>query len=89
LARIHQRSRDFRASRDEVRLLLEKNLSDACPGLKFIGRGGVGIDNIDKVYAESKGVKVFQYARGRKSKRCRIGDVADVCLCSIHLQSGW
>lgn len=36
-----------------------KELLDACPGLKFIGRGGVGIDNIDKVYAESKGVKVF------------------------------
>jgi D-3-phosphoglycerate dehydrogenase len=36
-----------------------KELIDACPNLKFIGRGGVGIDNIDKVYAESKGVKVF------------------------------
>ncbi|MFM7106556.1 MAG: NAD(P)-dependent oxidoreductase, partial [Flavobacteriales bacterium] len=36
-----------------------KDLIDACPGLKFIGRGGVGIDNIDAEYARSKGVAVF------------------------------
>ncbi|MBL7943569.1 MAG: D-2-hydroxyacid dehydrogenase [Flavobacteriales bacterium] len=36
-----------------------KELIDACPGLKFIGRGGVGIDNIDAEYARSKGVQVF------------------------------
>ncbi len=34
-------------------------LIDACPGLKMIGRGGVGMDNIDVDYAQSKGVKVF------------------------------
>lgn len=34
-------------------------LIDACPNLKFIGRGGVGIDNIDAEYARSKGVVVF------------------------------
>ncbi|MEN9638142.1 MAG: hypothetical protein RLZZ262_10 [Bacteroidota bacterium] len=36
-----------------------KDLIDACPQLKFIGRGGVGIDNIDAEYARSKGVDVF------------------------------
>lgn len=36
-----------------------KDLIDACPGLKFIGRGGVGIDNIDAEYARSKGIDVF------------------------------
>lgn len=36
-----------------------KDLIDACPNLKFIGRGGVGIDNIDAEYARSKGVNVF------------------------------
>jgi D-3-phosphoglycerate dehydrogenase / 2-oxoglutarate reductase len=36
-----------------------QDLIDACPGLKFIGRGGVGIDNIDAEYARSKGVDVF------------------------------
>lgn len=34
-------------------------LIDACPNLKFIGRGGVGMDNIDVDYARSKGIHVF------------------------------
>lgn len=35
-----------------------KDLIDACPNLKFIGRGGVGMDNIDVDYARSKGITV-------------------------------
>lgn len=34
---------------------VRKDLIDACPGLKFIGRGGVGMDNIDVEYARSQG----------------------------------
>ena len=34
-------------------------LIDACPGLKMIGRGGVGMDNIDVDYARGKGLAVF------------------------------
>ena len=34
-------------------------LIDACPSLKFIGRGGVGMDNIDVEYARGKGLTVF------------------------------
>ena len=33
----------------------KKDLIDSCPGLKLIGRGGVGMDNIDVEYAKSKG----------------------------------
>ncbi|MFQ3341821.1 MAG: D-3-phosphoglycerate dehydrogenase [Flavobacteriaceae bacterium] len=36
-----------------------KELIDACPGLKLIGRGGVGMDNIDVEYAKSKGLDVI------------------------------
>lgn len=36
-----------------------KDLIDACPGLKMIGRGGVGMDNIDVEYGRSKGINVF------------------------------
>jgi D-3-phosphoglycerate dehydrogenase len=36
-----------------------KELIDACPGLKLIGRGGVGMDNIDVEYAKSKGLHVI------------------------------
>jgi len=34
-------------------------LIDACPGLQLIGRGGVGMDNIDVDYAKSKGLHVI------------------------------
>jgi len=36
-----------------------KELIDSCPGLKLIGRGGVGMDNIDVEYAKSKGINVI------------------------------
>jgi len=38
---------------------VRKDLIDACPSLKIIGRGGVGMDNIDVDYARSKGLKVI------------------------------
>lgn len=38
---------------------VRKELIDACPHLKLVGRGGVGLDNIDVSYAESKGVRVI------------------------------
>ena len=37
---------------------VRKDVIDACPNLKLIGRGGVGMDNIDVEYARSKGVVV-------------------------------
>ena len=36
-----------------------KDLIDACPNLKIIGRGGVGMDNIDVDYAREKGLYVI------------------------------
>jgi len=36
-----------------------KELVDSCPSLKIIGRGGVGMDNIDVDYAREKGLKVI------------------------------
>ena len=37
----------------------KRDLIDACPALKLIGRGGVGMDNIDVTYAQEKGIKVI------------------------------
>jgi D-3-phosphoglycerate dehydrogenase / 2-oxoglutarate reductase len=37
---------------------VRKELIDACPNIKLIGRGGVGMDNIDVDYARSKGLAV-------------------------------
>ncbi|MDG5491931.1 D-2-hydroxyacid dehydrogenase [Psychroserpens sp. SPM9] len=38
---------------------VRKNIIDNCPSLKIIGRGGVGMDNIDVDYARSKGLHVI------------------------------
>lgn len=38
---------------------VRKEHIDACPGLKLIGRGGVGMDNIDVQYARDKGLHVI------------------------------
>ena len=35
------------------------DIIDNCPSIKIIGRGGVGMDNIDVEYAKSKGVNVI------------------------------
>jgi len=38
---------------------VRKDLIDKCPDLKIIGRGGVGMDNIDVEYAKGKGIDVI------------------------------
>ena len=38
---------------------VRKDLIDNCPGIKIIGRGGVGMDNIDVEYARSKNIHVI------------------------------
>ena len=38
---------------------VRKEVIDVCPGLKVIGRGGVGMDNIDVEYAREKGINVI------------------------------
>lgn len=38
---------------------VRQDLIDACPNLKIIGRGGIGMDNIDVEYAKSKGINVI------------------------------
>jgi D-3-phosphoglycerate dehydrogenase len=35
------------------------DIIDGCPNLKLIGRGGVGLDNIDVSYANEKGIEVI------------------------------
>ena len=38
---------------------VRKDLIDQCPSIKIIGRGGVGMDNIDVEYARNKGINVI------------------------------
>ena len=53
-------------NRENIEVLLvrsattaRKELIDACPNLQLIGRGGVGMDNIDVAYARSIGRTVI------------------------------
>ncbi|WP_299527124.1 D-2-hydroxyacid dehydrogenase [uncultured Lutibacter sp.] len=53
-------------NKNEISVLLvrsatqvRKDIIDNCPSLKIIGRGGVGMDNIDVDYAREKGLKVI------------------------------
>ncbi|MDA8871304.1 D-2-hydroxyacid dehydrogenase [Flavobacteriaceae bacterium] len=61
----HEQLVEYINSNDIVGLLVRsattarKELIDQCPGLKLIGRGGVGMDNIDVDYAKSKGLHVI------------------------------
>tara|TARA_B100001057_G_scaffold175916_2_gene176559 strand:+ start:1113 stop:2063 length:951 start_codon:yes stop_codon:yes gene_type:complete len=38
---------------------IRADIIDNCPSIKIIGRGGVGMDNIDVEYAQSKGINVI------------------------------
>lgn len=38
---------------------IRNDIIDNCPSIKIIGRGGVGMDNIDVEYAQAKGIKVI------------------------------
>ena len=38
---------------------IRADIIDNCPSIKIIGRGGVGMDNIDVDYAKSKGINVI------------------------------
>lgn len=37
---------------------VRRDLIDACPGIRLVGRGGVGLDNIDVAYAKDRKLKV-------------------------------
>ena len=38
---------------------VRKDIIDNCSSIKIIGRGGVGMDNIDVTYAKEKGIEVI------------------------------
>ena len=52
-------SEDFKVLLVRSATQVQKDIIDGCPKLKMIGRGGVGMDNIDVEYAKEKGITVF------------------------------
>ena len=57
-----------------------KEVIESCPSIKIIGRGGVGMDNIEVEYAKSKGISVIN------TPAASSGSVAE--LVFSHLFSG-
>lgn len=49
------------------RFTLDRQFFDAATNLKFIGRLGAGLENIDTDYAEEKGVKLFSAPEGNRN----------------------
>mgnify|MGYP005670829271 FL=1 len=67
---------------------VRKDLIDSCKSLKIIGRGGVGMDNIDVSYAKDKGIHVINTPAASSSS------VAELvfahlfgCVRSLHLSN--
>ncbi|MBK8626689.1 MAG: D-2-hydroxyacid dehydrogenase [Saprospiraceae bacterium] len=58
-ADLHSRLNEYDAICVRSATKVRQDLIDACPNLKAIGRGGVGLDNIDVDYAKSKGIAVI------------------------------
>ena len=58
---------------------VRKDIIDSCPGLKIIGRGGVGMDNIDVEYAREKGLKVINTPA---SSSLSVAELVIAHLCS-------
>lgn len=57
---------------------VRKDIIDNCPGLKIIGRGGVGMDNIDVEYAIDKGIKVIN------TPAASSGSVAELVIAHLY-----
>ena len=57
---------------------VRKDIIDACSNLKVIGRGGVGMDNIDVEYAREKGIKIIPLCPFAKSVFDKTSEFKDV-----------
>ncbi len=57
---------------------VRKDIIDNCPNLKIIGRGGVGMDNIDVAYAREKGLHVIN------TPAASSGSVAELVFAHLY-----
>ena len=57
---------------------VRKDIIDNCPSLKIIGRGGVGMDNIDVSYAKEKGLHVIN------TPAASSGSVAELVFAHLY-----
>lgn len=57
---------DFQGLIIRSKFQVDRNFIDINPHLKFIGRAGAGMDNIDEIYAESKGIILLPANEGNR-----------------------
>lgn len=76
-----QNEEDYTSSKSEIeqkiaaydgiiirsRFTIDKTFLDAAAKLKFIGRLGAGLENIDTVYAKEKGIELFSAPEGNRN----------------------
>ena len=76
------------------RIKLDKTLLDKASNLKFIGRVGAGMENIDVAYAEKKGIKCYNSPEGNRDA---VGEHAlgmllalfnKLCLANYEVRKG-
>ncbi len=76
------------------RIKLDKTLLDKASNLKFIGRVGAGMENIDVAYAEKKGIKCYNSPEGNRDA---VGEHAlgmllalfnKLCLANYEVRQG-
>lgn len=79
-AEIEQRIMDYDGIVIRSRFPVDKAFLDKAQNLKFIGRVGAGMENIDVEYAESKGIQLFNAPEGNRDA---LGEHAVGMLLSI------
>lgn len=62
------------------KIKIDKAIIDSAENLKFIGRVGAGMENIDMAYAKTKGIKVFNSPEGNRDA---VGEHAMGMLLSL------
>lgn len=67
---------------------IRKELIDVCPNLKAIGRGGVGLDNIDVDHAKSKAIAVLNTPAASSRSVAELVFAHLLCVArSVHLSN--
>ncbi|TCD02610.1 2-hydroxyacid dehydrogenase [Pedobacter psychroterrae] len=72
--------KDYEGIAVRTKFLIDKELIEAAPQLKFVARAGAGLDNIDEATAKSKNIKLLNASEGNMDA---VGEHATGLLLSL------